>query len=1090
MSIFSFFSSPSERTPRTAPKKKKLNSLRFESLEDRSVPSATPADVAPPTASAQPLAQTLTKTVNFAQTPTDFALQGALDQFDPSLGTLQSIDISHAGSITSEIKVENTSTTSTSHISGTVAGDLTLQGPGGLDDDLKLSQNAGSFDAAKYDGTTDYQGPSGTSFGVKTANGTDNLTLNSQLAAYIGTGQVTLTENGVATSSATGGGNLNVQMTSAGQATVTVVYHYLKQNGVVSGFVYHDANDDGTFQAAENPIPGVTVTLTGKDANGNAVNQTATTDTSGAYSFSGLNSGTYTVTETQPAGWIDGKTTAGSLGGNVSDNVIAQIPLPQNGDSINNNFGELKGSGLSGTVYYDAAGKGAFQQGDPGIPGVTLTLTGTDAGGNTVNQTATTDPSGKYAFENLLPGTYTVSETQPAGYSEGTNTVGSQGGAITGDQISNIQIPDATEASGYNFGEVKTDDLAITKTVNETTAKFGDKLIYTIDVTNNGPNDAAGVTVTDTLPADLTYVSNAAQPGWTASLNGNVLTWTSPTLAAGARAEFTVIATAPSKVESVTNPADVTSQTPDSNPNNNHAQVTTNIVAPQADLAVVKSVNETTAQFGDTLVYTINVANNGPDAAQGVTVTDTLPADETYVSNSFASAFAPWTTNVNGNVLTWTTPTLAAGGTAQFTVTARAPSKADTLVNPADVTSQTPDPNPTNNHSQVVTNVVAPQADLGIVKTVDKTVAGYGDQLTYTLTVTNNGTSTAIDPVVTDTLPADVTYQSFTTAPGWIANLNGGVMTFGGTSLAPGASAVFTLTVKAPGVNDTVTNTANVTSNTPDNNPSNNFSQATTTIQGTPGTLNKQDIAPLQTHTQPTGAANPVVSKYNLFTDTATMPQAATVDPATAQLQTFVDGVYQTLTGAAATPDQVQAGVAQLQAGTSRQEFVYDIMNSSAHLTGVVNNIYQGILNRAPTAQELASGVQQLTGAPAIGLEQQLLTSAEFQQLHPSASTMATGLYQTILGTAPSGAQSQALVQSLDAQPLGNAVQALLNSPAALSATVNSTYQAMLRRQATAAELQYWSSQLASGATSVEGMAETLLASQEFYQLAYNSRVS
>src|SRR5262249_8195665 len=149
-------------------------------------------------------------------------------------------------------------------------------------------------------------------------------------------------------------------------------------------------------------------------------------------------------------------------------------------------------------------------------------------------------------------------------------------------------------------------------------------------------------------------------------------------------------------------------------------------------------------------------------------------------------------------------------------------------------------------------------------------------------------------------------------------------------------------------------------------------SQVVTTVQGTPGTLIKQDIPPLQTHTQAVaGAAQPIVSKYNLFTDTAALPlggaAAAVIDPTVAPLQTFVEGVCQTLTGTSPGSATIQAGVAQLQSGMSRQEFVYDVMNSQAHLSGVVNNVYQAVLNRAPSAQELVSGIAQISGAPAIG---------------------------------------------------------------------------------------------------------------------------
>src|SRR5262249_3158163 len=75
----------------------------------------------------------------------------------------------------------------------------------------------------------------------------------------------------------------------------------------VSGSVYADLNNDGVKQTTESGISGTTVTLTGTNDLGAAVNQTTTTDGTGAYSFSGLRPGVYTLTETQPAGWLDGK---------------------------------------------------------------------------------------------------------------------------------------------------------------------------------------------------------------------------------------------------------------------------------------------------------------------------------------------------------------------------------------------------------------------------------------------------------------------------------------------------------------------------------------------------------------------------------------------------------------------------------------------------------------------------------------------------------------------------------------------------------------------------------------------------------------
>src|SRR5205814_1321302 len=138
----------------------------------------------------------LTKTVTFDPTQTNFSLSGLLDQFDPSLGQLQSIEIQHAGSITSEIKAENFSGTSESDITGTVSGTLTLSGPGGLSNVVNIAGTAGSFHATQFDGALDFAGSSGGSFGTQTADGNNTVVLTgADMNDYIGTGQVSLTED-------------------------------------------------------------------------------------------------------------------------------------------------------------------------------------------------------------------------------------------------------------------------------------------------------------------------------------------------------------------------------------------------------------------------------------------------------------------------------------------------------------------------------------------------------------------------------------------------------------------------------------------------------------------------------------------------------------------------------------------------------------------------------------------------------------------------------------------------------------------------------------------------------------------------------
>lgn len=110
----------------------------------------------------------------------------------------------------------------------------------------------------------------------------------------------------------------------------------------LSGFVYEDADNDGEIGANEYAIADVTVTLTGTDIDGNVVNLSQNTDSDGHYMFIDLAAGTYAITETQPAGYVDGIDTAGigSIAGSVTGNDVFSNIVLDGVDGENYNFGE------------------------------------------------------------------------------------------------------------------------------------------------------------------------------------------------------------------------------------------------------------------------------------------------------------------------------------------------------------------------------------------------------------------------------------------------------------------------------------------------------------------------------------------------------------------------------------------------------------------------------------------------------------------------------------------------------------------------------------------------------------------------------
>lgn len=115
---------------------------------------------------------------------------------------------------------------------------------------------------------------------------------------------------------------------------------------------------------------------------------------------------------------------------------------------------------ISGYVFKDKDNDGYRDDYDPGLAGVLITLTGTDDMGNAVNLQTTTDSDGRYLFGDLRDGVYKVTETQPADYLDGKDSLGSSGGVKSNDMFSEIHLAENENAVNYNFGEVGSSSLS------------------------------------------------------------------------------------------------------------------------------------------------------------------------------------------------------------------------------------------------------------------------------------------------------------------------------------------------------------------------------------------------------------------------------------------------------------------------------------------------------------------------------------------------------------------------------------------------------------------------------------------------------
>ncbi len=208
-------------------------------------------------------------------------------------------------------------------------------------------------------------------------------------------------------------------------------------------------------------------------------------------------------------------------------------------------------------------------------------------------------------------------------------------------------------------------DLTISKTDNVTSAQPGDTLTYVITYQNVGNQDATGVVITETIPANTVFVPGSSTAGWT--LAGNTAAFNIGALAAGAPSQTVtfavqVTATVPAGAAQVINTATIDddhNNGVDPTPANNITTDTDSLVA-QPDLTIDKTDNMLTAQPGDTLTYVITCQNVGNQDATGTVITETVPANTTFVP---ASSTPGWV--LAGNTATFNIGALAAGAAAQ-----------------------------------------------------------------------------------------------------------------------------------------------------------------------------------------------------------------------------------------------------------------------------------------------------------------------------------------------------------------------------------------------------------------------------------------
>ena len=425
----------------------------------------------------------------------------------------------------------------------------------------------------------------------------------------------------------------------------------------------------------------------------------------------------------------------------------------------------------------------------------------------------------------------TVSDTLPSGVDVISNTarIGDDGGGGV-----DLKPSDNTAVDEDVLTAAAAPDLVLSKDDGLDVVTAGQRITYTLTISNVGTQGATGVEVSDELPEHTTFVAASDGGGETSSGSG-VVTWPTFDLPAGDAVTRTVsVRTAdpiPAGVEAITNTAQVEDDGEngeDLTPGDNTAQDVDAVEAAPI-VALVKTDGRLQVKPGDILTYTLTVKNVGQQNADDLVITDTLPAHTTFITASDGGM------KVDGKVV-WEDVDLAVGAQAERRLTAQVdtslPPTVTKIVNAAEVAG----PEGAYDSAEDEDSLL-PVIDLALTKDDGEDVVVAGQPVTYTLTIINGGTGTATGIVLSDTLPAST---AFVTATDGATRL-GNVVTWPTFDLDRGETETRRVTVRLPeaipaGV-EAITNTASVAddgTHGPDLSPADNQAEDVNVVDAEP----------------------------------------------------------------------------------------------------------------------------------------------------------------------------------------------------------------------------------------------------------------
>ncbi|OGV63632.1 MAG: hypothetical protein A2498_06670 [Lentisphaerae bacterium RIFOXYC12_FULL_60_16] len=529
----------------------------------------------------------------------------------------------------------------------------------------------------------------------------------------------------------------------------------------VGNLVWFDGNRDGIQDPGEPGLAGITVGL--YNASTTLVAQTVT-DIEGYYYFAGIDPGSYRLFFDKPADYYFSP--ADMTGDTVDSDPATNTGFTALFTVVANTADNRWDAGLYGVLDLAVTKVVDNASPDPGDT-VVFSITVTNQGPSIARSVQLTDawPT-NLTLVAAVPGTGTFNPTNrvwsvgtlPVGGAAAMSMTGTVHSGTVGKSITNrITITHLAEVdtnaandTAYALVAVAGVDLGLGKSVNNANPYAGSNVVYTIVITNYGPKVATGVTVSEPLTNGLTYLSHTAFQG---TYDSTTKVWSVGTLAVDETAMLQVTASVSAGMGGLTivNRSRIAGvNQADTDPGNNSDTAT--VVVRGADLAISKRSDNLQPNIGSTIHYTLVVSNRGPNATTGVVANEPLTNGLGYVSHTATQG----TYSYPGG--DWNIGSLGVNSSAtlQITVTVSPGMGIVWISNRTAITAQDlPDPVSSNNTAEVVVGI----SNMQITKTSNGGESVYpGSNITYTIVVTNDGVPPHYNVLVTDPLPAGVTY--------------------------------------------------------------------------------------------------------------------------------------------------------------------------------------------------------------------------------------------------------------------------------------------------------------------------------------------